>query len=145
VHQIVADADLDAVIAALGELRAAGWPAPEDPDSDEDAPLTYPNRLNVRSGSDVGTAAYTERWTPGNPWQGCERFICMFGALGYLTGSSPEHAYALLDVISGDGDILATYDIPHASAFRFIYRKLNLRIAQADGAMARSSCEQGHR
>jgi hypothetical protein len=29
VHQIVADADLDAAIAALGELRAAGWPAPE--------------------------------------------------------------------------------------------------------------------
>jgi hypothetical protein len=33
VHQLVADADLDAVTAALGELRAAGWPAPEDPDS----------------------------------------------------------------------------------------------------------------
>jgi len=31
VHQIVTDADLDALDAALGELRAAGWPAPEDP------------------------------------------------------------------------------------------------------------------
>ena len=28
VHQLVADADLDALDAALGELRAAGWPAP---------------------------------------------------------------------------------------------------------------------
>jgi hypothetical protein len=28
VHQIVADADLDALDAALGELRAAGWPTP---------------------------------------------------------------------------------------------------------------------
>ena len=39
VHQIVADADLDALDAALGELRAAGWPAPEHPDSacDEDS------------------------------------------------------------------------------------------------------------
>ena len=36
VHQIVAAADLDALDAALGELRAAGWPAPEDPDSGED-------------------------------------------------------------------------------------------------------------
>ena len=27
VHQIVAAADLDALDAALGELRAAGWPA----------------------------------------------------------------------------------------------------------------------
>jgi hypothetical protein len=36
VHQLVAAADLDALDAALGELRAAGWPAPEDPDSGED-------------------------------------------------------------------------------------------------------------
>ena len=42
VHQIVADAALDAVIAALGELRAGGWPAPEDPGSDEDADLDGP-------------------------------------------------------------------------------------------------------
>ena len=34
-----AAADLDALDAALGELRAAGWPAPEDPDSEEDAEL----------------------------------------------------------------------------------------------------------
>ena len=39
VHQLVAAADLDALDAALGELRAAGWPAPEDPDSEEDAEL----------------------------------------------------------------------------------------------------------
>ncbi len=39
VHQLVADADLDALDAALGELRAAGWPAPEDPDSGEDTEL----------------------------------------------------------------------------------------------------------
>ena len=34
VHQIVAAADLDALDVQLGELRAAGWPAPEDPDDD---------------------------------------------------------------------------------------------------------------
>lgn len=39
VHQLVAGADLDALDAALGELRAAGWPAPEDPDDGEDAEL----------------------------------------------------------------------------------------------------------
>jgi hypothetical protein len=32
VHQIVAAADPDALDAALGEHRAAGWPAPEHPD-----------------------------------------------------------------------------------------------------------------
>ena len=36
-HQITAAADLDELDAALGELRAAGWPAPEDPDGDDDA------------------------------------------------------------------------------------------------------------
>jgi hypothetical protein len=30
-HQITAAADLDELDAALGELRAADWPAPEDP------------------------------------------------------------------------------------------------------------------
>ena len=39
VHQIVAAADLDELDAALGELRAAGWQAPEDPDGDDDAEL----------------------------------------------------------------------------------------------------------
>jgi hypothetical protein len=39
VHQIVAAADLDELDAALGELRAAGWPALEDPGGDDDAEL----------------------------------------------------------------------------------------------------------
>jgi len=38
VHQLAA-AGLDALDAALGEPRAAGWPAPEDPDPGEDAEL----------------------------------------------------------------------------------------------------------
>jgi len=38
VHQIVADADLDALDAALGQLRAAGLPAPEDRDGAPDSP-----------------------------------------------------------------------------------------------------------
>jgi hypothetical protein len=32
-------ADMDELDAALGGLRAAGWPAPEDPDGDVDAEL----------------------------------------------------------------------------------------------------------
>ncbi len=76
---------------------------------------------------------YTEAWSPGNPWSGCERFIRMCGALGYLRDSQPGHAYAVLDAVSKDGDILATYDIMHARAFRFIYRKLHLRVAETDG------------
>ena len=76
---------------------------------------------------------YTESWTPGNPWQGCEHFIRTCGSLGYLRASaSSEHSYAVLDAVSKDGDILATYDIPSARAFRFIYRKLHLRVAETE-------------
>ncbi len=39
VHQIVTGADLDALDATLGELRSAGWPAPEDPGTSEDTEL----------------------------------------------------------------------------------------------------------
>lgn len=37
VHQITTGANLDELDAMLGELRAAGWPAPEDPEGDDDA------------------------------------------------------------------------------------------------------------
>ena len=37
--RLVTAADVDALDAALGELPAAGWPAPEDADSDDDADL----------------------------------------------------------------------------------------------------------
>lgn len=77
---------------------------------------------------------YTESETPADPWRGCERFIRMCGAIGYLRDSEPGHAYAVLDAIGEDGDIVATYDIPNAAAFRFIYRKLGLRVAETDGA-----------
>ncbi len=44
VHQLVAGAGLDALDAALGELRAAGWPAPEHQDCGEDTELAILGR-----------------------------------------------------------------------------------------------------
>lgn len=76
---------------------------------------------------------YSESWTPGSPWQGCEHFIRTCGALGFLRESESGHAYAVLDVIDEGGGILATYDVPHAEAFRFIYRKLRLRVIETEG------------
>jgi hypothetical protein len=46
VHQIVAAADLDALDAALGELRAAGWPAPK-----------------------IQTPGTTPNWAAGTTWR----------------------------------------------------------------------------
>ena len=54
VHQITADADLDELDAALGELRAAGWPAPEDPDGDDDAELDGRDLICDRLLDEVG-------------------------------------------------------------------------------------------
>ncbi len=62
VHQIVAAADLDALDAALGELRAAGWPAPEDPDSGEDAELGGRDTIADRLSDEVGWLRQCAGW-----------------------------------------------------------------------------------
>ena len=86
---------------------------------------------------------YSEAWTEASPWQGCERFIRMCGAVGFLRDCQPGHAYAALDAISEDGDILATYDIPDARAFRFIYRKLRLRVVETEATQVASATTPG--
>jgi hypothetical protein len=77
---------------------------------------------------------YTATTWPRDPWQGCEHFVRMCAAVGYVRDCTPEHAYALLDAISDGGDILETWDITTAQAFRYIYRKLNLRVESEDGS-----------
>jgi hypothetical protein len=62
VHQIVAGADLDAVDAALGDLRAAGWPAPEDPDSSEDIELDGRDLIADRLGDEVSWLRMCAGW-----------------------------------------------------------------------------------
>ena len=62
VHQLVAGAGLDAAIAALGALRAAGWPAPEDPDSDEDADLDGSDHLAGRLSDEVDWLRQCAGW-----------------------------------------------------------------------------------
>ena len=62
VHQLVADADLDALDAALGELRAAGWPAPEDPDSNEDTDLDGRDHLADRLSDEVDWLRQCAGW-----------------------------------------------------------------------------------
>ena len=54
--------DLDALDAALGELRAAGWPAPEDPDSDEDTDLDGRDHLADRLLDEVNRLRQCAGW-----------------------------------------------------------------------------------
>ena len=62
VHQLVADADLDALDAALGELRAAGWPAPEDPGSGEETELDGRDNIADRLSDEVGWLRQCAGW-----------------------------------------------------------------------------------
>jgi hypothetical protein len=56
-EQLVAGADLDALDAALGELRAAGSPAPEDPGPGEDTELSGRNTIADRLSAVPGRIA----------------------------------------------------------------------------------------
>ncbi len=58
VRQLVAAADLD----ALDELRAAGWPAPEDPDSGEDIELGGPDTIAGRLSDEVSWLQQCADW-----------------------------------------------------------------------------------
>ena len=62
VHQLVAAADLDALDAVLGELRAAGWPAPEDPDSGEDTELGGRDNITDRLSDEVSWPRQCAGW-----------------------------------------------------------------------------------
>ena len=62
VHQITAAADLDELDAALGELRAAGWPAPEDPDGDDDGELDGRDLICDRLLDEVGWLRQCADW-----------------------------------------------------------------------------------
>jgi len=62
VHQLVAVADLDALDAALGDLRAAGWPAPEHPDSGEDTELDGRDTIAGRLSDEVSWLRQCAGW-----------------------------------------------------------------------------------
>jgi hypothetical protein len=62
VHQLVAAADLDVLDAALGELREAGWPAPEHPDSGEDAELDGRDSIADRLSDEVSWLRQCADW-----------------------------------------------------------------------------------
>jgi hypothetical protein len=64
------------------------------------------------------------------------RLLRMAAAVGYVrpaTCDADSRCYAVLDVLNGDDDIVQDYCIPTANAFRWWYRKLDLRVAHTDG------------
>lgn len=74
------------------------------------------------------TAAHFTRERAGAEW-----FLRQLRACGFIRRSSSTRAYALLDAIDADGEVLETYDLPTRQAFAYAYRKLGLRVAYTDG------------
>ena len=57
-----AAADIDEPDATLGELRAAGWPPPEDPDGDDDAELDGRDTITDRLVDEVSWLRQCSGW-----------------------------------------------------------------------------------
>ncbi|WP_158708741.1 hypothetical protein [Streptomyces bikiniensis] len=62
VHQLTKDADLDALDVVLGELRAAGWPAPEDLEGSDDEELSGRASVAERLVDEVGWIRQCADW-----------------------------------------------------------------------------------
>jgi hypothetical protein len=60
--RVLGVADLDELDAALGELRAADWSAPEDPDGDDDAELAGRELIADRLSDEAGWLRQCSGW-----------------------------------------------------------------------------------
>lgn len=68
-----------------------------------------------------------------NGWAGANRFLNQLRICGYVRNpSSTTSGYGVLDVLNGDGDIVADYDVPTSHGFAFIKRKLGLVVDATD-------------
>jgi hypothetical protein len=83
VHQLVADAGLDALDAALGELRAAGWPAPGDPDSGEDTELCGRDSIAGRLADEVSWLRQCAGWLAHLDADSCPPAVSLRPAAGW--------------------------------------------------------------
>ncbi|MEU6718272.1 hypothetical protein ABZ897_42970 [Nonomuraea sp. NPDC046802] len=100
--------------------------------------------LAPRAAAYTAFRAFTEhrgrQYTVSEPVSGgreaMSRLLRTAGHLGYVrpaTCQPGSGCYAVLDVLDGDDEHVQEYCIPSPQAFRWWYRKLNLRVAHTDG------------
>lgn len=75
--------------------------------------------------------SYSAVTFPADPYQGCERFIRQARAVGWV-GDTYLGAYAVLDVLNEDGDIVQDFPITTSRAFQAIKKKLGLVVDAFD-------------
>ncbi|GAA4911362.1 hypothetical protein [Streptomonospora salina] len=84
----------------------------------------------IRTIGDDQVRAYTIA-EPTQGWRQINQLLRQAAACGLVRPATERmrDAYAVLDVLNGDDDIVQDYAIPTAAAWRWWYRKLHLRIA----------------
>jgi hypothetical protein len=75
---------------------------------------------------------YTATTFPSDPYRGCEWFARQCLSTGTVV-SPAQDGYAVLDVLDAEGNSIQDFTIPDARAFRYVYRKLKLRVESRDG------------
>jgi hypothetical protein len=87
-----------------------------------------------REGRNGNGIRYSGVTFPTDPYRGVERTIRTAKAVGWISNQSNAYpaAYAILDVLDEDGDIIADYAVLDACAFRHIKKKLNLVVESDD-------------
>jgi hypothetical protein len=111
VHQLVAAAGLDALDAAPGELRAAGWPAPEDPDSGEDTELGGRDSIAGRLSDEVSWLRQCAGWLAHLDADSCPPAVSLRPSAGWpdraVVAAGLARVAAVIDRIAADVDELA--------------------------------------
>ena len=99
------------VIAALGELRAAGWPASEDPGSDEDTDLDGRDHLADRLSDEVDWLRQCAGWLRQLDGGGYPPAVSLRPAAGWpdraVVAVGLARVAAVIDRIAADTDELA--------------------------------------
>jgi hypothetical protein len=140
VHQIVADAGLDALDAALGELRAAGWPAPEDPDHGEDAELGGRDTIADRLSDEVSWLRQCADWLAHLDADSYPPAVNLRPAAGWpdraVMAVDLARVAAVIDRIAADVDELArarrVQDLDTAAALPDRRAERRRRLAEPD-------------
>ena len=150
VHQLVADADLDALDAALGELRAAGWPAPEHPDSGEDTELGGRDNIAGRLSDEVGWLRQCADWLAHLDADGCPPAVSLCPAADWpdraVVAAGLARVAAVIDRIAADVDELArarrARDLKTAAVLPDPRAERRRRLAEPDPEL-RAFCSDG--
>ncbi len=110
-HQLVAGVGLDALDAAPGELRAGGWPTPEDPDSGEDTELGGRDSIADRLSDEVSWLRQCADWLADLDADSCPPAVNLRPAADWpdraVVAVNFARVAAVIDRIAADVDELA--------------------------------------